>query len=85
MFKELYKETISKSISNPRNRRFLDKVHLQKLMNGGLWADNRQQQEAGKRGIKCLVSSRVLESKEEYEQHLDMVFKEGLKNKKPGR
>lgn len=86
MLSELNSQVANGKLLDPRNRKFLtEKKSLKQLMNGELWADQKQQRDSGRRGIRCIVSSRYLESSEEYEEHLDRLFQREILQKKNPR
>lgn len=86
MFRELQCELASRKLEDPRDRKFrTDKKMLKQFMNGEIWADLKQQRESGRKGVQCSVSGRHLESVEEYEEHLDRLFRRELLQKKNPR
>mgnify|MGYP001802999990 FL=1 len=80
MFKELYEQVQGRALANPRDRVFLGRASLKRIMKGNLWIEGSQ--EIARTRHKCFITNRLLESKEEYEAYLDSNFKEEMANKK---
>lgn len=86
MLRELRAEVLGRRARDPRERAFpTEKRTLKALLQGDLWAHNAALRVSGRRGVRCLVSSRHLESAEEYEAHLDRLFQRGAQQKKQQR
>jgi hypothetical protein len=82
MFRELYGQVLAQSVPDPNQRSFLGKVNLKRIMKGNLWSESVGIQEGKKNRIKCIITNRVLESKEEYEAFLDASFRQEVANRK---